>query len=435
MATRRTFLKSSGAAAALLGTMGLAGCSEVEDAVGGGDGGGGTEYSGWLYDPSEVMDTSYEMFGTFSIEDIYANEEHIPDEVFENLEDANDDLSEVGVDLEETSSMTMMGFLEEDFEPASANLTDGGGSAAVSGSFEVDEMEDRVEENNETLPEEQQLEEEDEYEGYSIWVSEYEQEMMNGETRNQSSAIGLSEDNIVSGAMASNDAEAIEAVEEMIDANNGDADTWTDVSDDGDEVISQLGSNTMAMGSLTPDIDTYVGELTGAMEQSEDESSREFAELLDEIADNMVAMGMAMEILGEEYETRFAMVYDESDDAEVEPYEDMIDLIKEENESEVEQPLENVEVSKNGRTIMVTTSGETETLFENAEDSASGSASGSAGASGTAEAGAGSGEDESGGGDGDYSIDLGPNPGSMQFVTPSDVFGTALTEGGLEIGR
>lgn len=429
MATRRTFLKSSGAAAALLGTVGLAGCSEVQDAVpGGGDGGGGTSYSGWLYDPDEVMDTSFEMFGTFSIEDIYANEENIPDEVFDNLEDANDDLDQIGVDLEETSSMTMAAFVEEEPSVRRASSVGGGGSAAVSGSFDVGDIEDRVEENNETLPEEQQLEEEDEYEGYSIWVGEYEEQMMNGETRTQSSAVGLSEENIISGAMGSNEAEAIDAVETMIDANNGNAPKWRDENEHADEVIGQLGSNTMAIGSTTPDIDSYVAEFTAGMEEAEDQMTRDVGELLNDIADNMTAIGMAMEILGEEYETRFAMTYDESDDAETEPYEDMIELIEENNESEVEQPLENVDVSKNGRTIMVTTSGETETLFEEAEDSASGSSSASG--SGTSSAGAG---DDGGDGDTDYSLALGPNPVSMQFAAPTDLVGTPLTEGGIDL--
>ncbi len=190
-------------------------------------------------------------------------------------------------------------------------------------------------------------------------------------------------------------------------------------------MINQLGSNTMAMGSTTPDIDTYVSELTGAAANSQDETTQEAADLTNDIAENLVSMGMAMEILGEEYETRFAMVYEEGDDAETGPYEDMIELIEENNTSEVEQPLENVEVSKNGRTIMVTTTGETETLFENAQESASGSASAS---------GSGSSSDGGGGDDTDYAIGFPVDVATMQVVSLGDIVGAPLSEGGVDVG-
>jgi len=417
MESRRSFLKTSGSAAALLGTMGFAGCSEVENALGGG-GDKGTSYSNWLYDPSDLMDGEFRGFGTFNVQSIYENEEHIPDAVFEDLEESNDQLSEFGVDLEQTSDMTAMGYtgnFDIQNQPSMSEVSSGG-SVAITGSFEVSDMEDAIELANQDVPPEQQLEEDDEYEGYTVYTTSYENQPPQGEPVTQSGTIAMSEDSVVMGGMQSNDAEAREAMELMVDAESGSADRWTDENEDGDELVSQLGSNTMAMGMTLDEeqVDQIMG-MAGFL-VGDDQEAQEALSLVQDVVENMVAIGMAIEINGEEYEARFAMVYDESDNADSGAVEDLFDFLKEQNESDMENPLENVEVSENGRTVMVTTTGDTEELFESATESA--------GAGSSSESGTEQGTED----DTDYAFD------PTMAVSTANIIDAATPGGGVDLG-
>lgn len=362
MATRRNFLKSGGAAATLLGTLGLAGCTEIENALGGG---GGSSYSNWLYDPSELISSEYEAFGTFNVQSIYENREQIPDEVFEDLEEANEELSNFGVDLEETEDMTGIGFsgniLSSFGGSGGMNEVDAGGSVAISGSFDVDDVESAVELANGEVPSDQRLEEDGEYEGYNMWTTVYEQMPPGSENAiSQSAAAALSEENIVVGGMQTAETDesrvvARDAVELMIDTEGGSGTRWKSENDDASEMIDNVGGDTFAMGATLGTLVDFAGNFI------EEES-------VQDVLDGLVAVGVGVDINGETYETNIAMVYGDSEDADTDSYEAFFEYLREQNNSDVEDPFEDIQTSKNGRTIVVTTTGDTAELFESAGD-------------------------------------------------------------------
>lgn len=408
MASRRNFLKSGSAAAALLGTMGLAGCSSIENALGGG--GGSTSYKNWMYDPEELVDSEFVGFGTFNVQTIYENEDQLPDETTEELDDTNEQLSQFGVDLEETDRMTMVGHTGDIINAAMGGAGGGasnlasGGSVAITGTFEPGEVEEAVEMANTTVPEEQQMSDEGEYEGYNMWAASYEQQSTSatGETQSQtvSAAAGLSEESVLMGGMQSNEASAQEAVELMIDTEGGSGTRLTNENDDIKQMVDNVGGSAVAFGvTLSSLVDTF-----GSFIQEE---------AVKDVIDNLVAVGIGTDINGETYETNIAMVYDEAGDASTENYEAFFEYLREQNTSDVEDPLSDIETSKNGRTVVVTTTGDTAELFE---------------ASGT---GTGMGETET-------TADLTPAVvpyDLLSLASPSDIVSSAAPGGGVDVGN
>jgi hypothetical protein len=428
MASRRTFLKSSGAAAALLGTMGLAGCSSIENALGGG-GGGSKSYKNWMYDPNELVATEFVGFASYDVQTIYENEEYIPEEVFEDLEETGEQLSSFGVNLEETQEMVAMGHTSAgiggmsmggggggDSEPPSS-----GGTAAINGSFEPDEIEEGVETLNGSVPESQRMEEDGEYEGYTMWTASYEQttRTATGQTQTQevSAAAALSEETVVMGGMQSNEATGREAVEEMIDAQSGSGTRLSKGDEDmntyAGEIINNASGNSFTMGVTLGDI---VSQFVSFYQMGEGGSSE--LEPVLEVLDGLTAVGIGTDINGETYETNIAMVYEDSDAASTESYEDFFEFVREQNTTEVEDPLEDISTSKNGQTVVVTTTGDTEELFESAEDSASGG--------------------NGGGMEGTAVPDVGATAvpfDVLSFASPSVVVDAATPGGGVDIGN
>lgn len=401
MASRRTFLKSSGAAAALLGTMGLSGCSSIENALGGG-GGSSTNYKNWMYDPEELgISAEFVGFATFNVQAIYENEDQLPDESSEELDNTNEQLSQFGVDLEETDRMTMVGHTGDVMGNAMGGSGSGnipsGGSAAITGSFEPSEIEEAVETANQTVPEDRRMTEGDEYEGYSMWTSSYEQQSMGqSEPQTVSAAAALSEESLVMGGMQANGASAQDAVELMIDTNNGSGTRLTKENDDINEMVKNAGGNAFAMG-------TTLGSLTDTLGMVIQESA------VQDVIDGLIAVGVGTDINGETYETNIAMVYEESDDASTENYEAFFEYLREQNTSDVEDPLEDISTSKNGRTVVVTTTGDTAELFESG---------GSGGMTTTADLGA----------------TVAPYD-VLSLASPADIVSSAAPGGGIDVGN
>jgi len=407
MASRRSFLKSSGAAAALLGTMGLAGCSSIENALGGGDG-GSKSYKNWMYDP-EAMDIDAEFvgFGSFNVQTIFENEDQLPEETQEELDNTGEQLESFGVTLDETERITSVGHTGDILGSAMGGGGGGGsqitsgGSASIVGSFEPEEIEEAVTMANGSVPEDRQLEEGEEYEGYNMWTSSYTPETMGqSEPQMMSTAVGLSEDAVVASGMQSNEAEAIEAAQLMIDTESGSGTRLTNENDDVNEMVSNVGGNAFAMGvTLGSIVDTL-----GAFIQEEP---------VQDVIDGLVAVGLGININGETYETNIAMVYDESDDASTDNYEAFFEYVREQNTSDVEDPLEDIETSKNGRTVVVTTSGDTEELFEETD-------AGSDGSSMTTTA--------------DLGATVAPYD-VLNLASPADIIRSATPGGGIDVGN
>jgi hypothetical protein len=413
MASRRNFLKSSGAAAAVLGTMGLAGCSDLNPLSSGG--GGSKNYKNWMYDPSELVETEFVGFGTFNVQVIFENEDQLPEETVEELDEAGQQLESFGVDLDETERITSVGHTGDVLGNAMSgggggegSLISSGGSAAITGSFETSKIEEAVTSANNSVPENRRLEEDGEYSGYNMWTTSYEQQTASGQTQTVSGAAGLSEDALVASGMQSNEASAREAAELMIDTQSGSGTRLTKENDDVNEMVKNVGGNAFAMGTTLGDL----VETLGMFIQEE---------AVSDVIDGLVAVGVGTDINGETYETNIAMVYGESSDASTENYDAFFEYLREQNTSDVEDPLEDIETSKNGRTVVVTTTGDTEELFSEASDTGSGS-----------------GSTESGSDDGTSTYDIGASVAPydvLSLASPSDIVAAATPGGGVDIGN
>jgi hypothetical protein len=348
--SRRSFLKSGGVAALLTAT-GLAGCTGDANPLGGGGGGGGGNYAGWLYDPTAVLeDADYQGFATMSIADVYGNMDQFPDDVQEGLETFNDELEDV--DLEEMDDMTGIGY---GYPTQAGGGTRGGATAVFSGSFDADDIEDAIDQANEEAgSEENQLEEEDDYEGYSVYTQESSyQPYGSDETVVNSLAVAFDSKYVVVGGMTAGEEQstALDAVETMIDRNNGDADKWTSENDDAKELVNNIGDTTVAAGAIW---DQDLADL--ARGSAEDEVT--------EVLEDLVGAGQASKLKGESVETKVVLVYDDADAADKETVQEFVDYSR--DESDAADELEEPNVSKKGRSIVIKTSAEIETLWENA---------------------------------------------------------------------
>jgi hypothetical protein len=237
-----------------------------------------------------------------------------------------------------------------------------------------------------------------------MWATSYEQQSMGagGETQTQtvSAAAGLSEESLVVGGMQSNEASAQDAVELMIDTESGSGTRLTNEQDDVNEMVKNVGADAFAMGTT---LGSIVDFAAGAIQE----------DAVGDVIDGLVAVGLGTAINGETYETNIAMVYDESGDAETENYEAFFEYLREQNTSDVEDPLEDIETSKNGRTIVVTTTGDTEELFEASETG------GGTGMEGTTA---------------DLSAAVVPFD-VLSLASPADIVSSAAPGGGVDVGN
>ncbi|HKL30436.1 MAG TPA: twin-arginine translocation signal domain-containing protein [Natrialbaceae archaeon] len=331
--SRRSFLKTSGLAA-LLGVVGTAGCLEtVNDAVGSGDESPG--YAKWLYDPTEVHDSDYVGFGTFDLHSIYENEESVPEKMMQQVEKANENVEVV--DLETMQSVTGIayGHPKRDL---------GGGSMVVTGEFDAGKITAEIEEEST-----------DEFEKsthgeYTFYTRTQQRQYAEGDPDTNSATIAVSEDHVVMGGMQAPEASSMDAVSTMLDAEEGDVDSLGEGNEDAGELVSQLGDATLVLGGA---FDT--DPTTMANEGTPDE--------LVEAVDDLVAAGVASDVDGDTVEHTMAFVYEDGDAASTDDVEAVFDNVEEWGDR-AEDQLEDRSVSKDGRTLLVTATGDTEEFFQ-----------------------------------------------------------------------
>jgi hypothetical protein len=250
-----------------------------------------------------------------------------------------------------------------------------------SGSFEADDIEDAIDQANEEAgSEENQLEEEDEYEGYTVFAQESSYEPYGSDvTVVNSAAVAFNSKFIVVGGLTGEEdqARALDAVETMIDRNNGDADKWTKENDDANELVNNIGDTTVAAGAIW---EQDLSDL--ARGNAEDEVT--------EVLEDLVGAGQASKLKSETVETKIVLVYDDKDAADKETVQEFVEYSR--DQSDAADELEEPSVSKKGRSVVIKTSAEIEELWENAN------AGMGVGAGGGGGGGAGSGTTEYGGG-------------------------------------
>lgn len=333
--SRRSFLKTSGLAA-LLGVVGTAGCLEtVDDAIGaGGDTPG---YAQWLYDPAEVYESDYVGFGTFDVQSVYENEGEMPDGMMDRVEKANDEVDFVDLEAMETVTGIAYGYPNRDH---------GGGSMVVSGEFDVDDVTAKIEEES---PETVETRTEGDYTLYTFTTERQHDHEDDGADTN-SATIAVSGEHVLVGGMRAPDATSEDAVTAMIDAESGDVTRLHDGNGDADELVSQLGDATLVMGG------TFDANLTNFTDEATPD------EVVD-VVDDLVAVGAASDVNGDTVEHTMAFVYEDGEAASTDDVEAVLDNVEEWGDRAADQ-LEDRSVSRDGRTVLVSTTGETDEFFE-----------------------------------------------------------------------
>ncbi len=170
--SRREFLKTSSALAAVGLTTGMAGCSDLPIPGDGGDGGGpggtgGGDFANWFYPADTIRDADHYGFSGFGGVGIAENEDEFDEATFSAYESGFDD---------------QFGFLGVDFDEVEFAMTFDSGTASVLTGYEAD-REEVVEEL-----EDEDFEEDDEYEDRTVMVGPDEQV-----------AVGVGDDDIVVG--------------------------------------------------------------------------------------------------------------------------------------------------------------------------------------------------------------------------------------------
>jgi len=331
--SRRSFLKTSGLAA-LLGVVGTAGCLEtVDDAVGGGP----PDYANWLYDPTEVYDSDYVGFGTFDVQTVYENQDELPQGMIDRLDEANEEID--FVDLETMENVTGIAY-------GYPNRDHGGGSMVVSGEFDVDAITAEIEEES---PEAVETRTEGDYTLYTF-TTERQGDDEDDAVDTNSATIAVSGEQVLVGGMRAPDATSEDAVTTMIEAESGDVARLHDENEDADELVSQLGDATLVMGG------TFDANLTNFTDEATPDE-------VVAVVDDLVAVGAASDVNGDTVEHVMAFVYEDGDAASTEDVEAVLDNV-EEMSDRAEDQLEDRSVSKDGRTVLVSTTGETDAFFE-----------------------------------------------------------------------
>jgi hypothetical protein len=220
----------------------------------------------------------------------------------------------------------------------------GGGSMVVTGEFDAGKITAEIEEEST-----------DEFEKstrgeYTFYTRTQQRQHAEGGPDTNSATIGVSEEHVVMGGMQAPDASSMDAVSTMLDAGEGDVDSLGEGNEDAGELVSQLGDATLVLGGA---FDT--DPTTMANEGTPDE--------LVEAVDDLVAAGVASDVDGDTVEHTMAFVYEDGDAASTDDVEAVFDNVEEWGDR-AEDQLEDRSVSKDGRTLLVTATGDTEEFFQ-----------------------------------------------------------------------
>ncbi|MFC6990880.1 twin-arginine translocation signal domain-containing protein [Haladaptatus sp. GCM10025707] len=353
MASRRNFLKAGGATFALASIGSLAGCTQLEDI--GGNAGGPPSYSTWLYDPEAVLNVDNHLFASLNVQSFYENEEQLPPELFEGLEELDNEID--SVDVKAMKHVTAIGYAETDFSR-------GGMSMVVSGKFNgkaiVDEIEAEMENSGEELSKST-------YEGYTLYSYEtpYGYGMSGESEAVMSGTLAVGDENLLLGMLLDADVRAETTIKQMVQSDAGDVERYYDANDNARTLMMELGDATMAIG-----LNLEVSLLKDWVPDEEKE--------IKAVLDDLEAMGWGATINGETTENKIVLVYDEEEAASAENVEALIERMKEESE-EFEENTAEITVSKDGRAVVVTTDVDTKSLWEDLEETDGGFMGGSGG--------------------------------------------------------
>ena len=346
--TRRTFLQSSGLAAAL-GVSGLAGCNSLlgDDAAGG-------AFGDWQYDPSVLTATPNVVFGGMNYGQFYEMRDELPPSMQESFEvDQSEDSPVSPEDFEQ-----IVGVAGGDIQPPQQGGMGMGsmglvGSVAITGSFDRQALVDEVESEGE-------VSQSGEYEGYAVYeVPDFGETPMGGvgQDYDGTATVGVGDSAVVAGlSMAQGgevDASGRAAAETMIDASAGNADRLSATTGPAQNVQGRVNDMLMAVGAeVDPDLVGFYQEQMGmTMGQ------------MSSMLNGLRAGGLGADVDPETTSYKFVLVYESASAAEESGITEIFD---EESASQYEEQegIESVSVSQDGEAIVAEIAGDTQTLLE-----------------------------------------------------------------------
>lgn len=338
--SRRTFLKASGAAALL----GLSGCTGVLRSDDGLDEDGPPGYTTWLYDPKALLGVDTRGFASYDVQSVLDRRDELPEDPFENLDEANERIE--AVDLEEIEHLSLVGGGETDYSRY-------GVSFVVEGSFDVEAIRSELESEGEGMEYETGS-----YQGYDLYYGEQESAYSS-----QSSAVALSGDAVVFGMVEDEEVTGRAAAEAMIDADGGSRAGYYDESEYARILVDAMGDATFVMGA-----EFDLG--SGVRDRIQDERARALSE-------GLAAAGMTGTLGAETTDYEFVLAYEEGTDVPEESAQALVDEAREQSPEAFEH-VEDVSIRSGDRTLTVTTTVQSEELFDGFSDMGvmSGSATG-----------------------------------------------------------
>jgi len=296
--TRRAMLRRSLATAGAGAIIGAAGCSSLPNPLG-----GGASYANWLPVPDDVSDSDHYSFSYINMNAVESNEDAFDDDsvdpsTFEGFWDPLD------LDWEDTSSVITLGFGRFGF-----------GGLVVEADYNRDDQISELEDED--------YDEDSEYEGFTIMLSENEERAI---ALNGNAAV------LTSATDSSGDTGDTDRVEAVIDAKRGNEDRYGDDSEDMSLLLDRLGGGTFVNGRT--------------MEESDDDNPEGGR------FDAMVARGSRTKVNGETAKQKWVVVYDSEDDVDTGDLEDWVD----ENDGGGDQfdDVSDLSYNQNGRTGIIT---------------------------------------------------------------------------------
>lgn len=296
--TRRDVLRRGAAAIGAATIAGNAGCMGF---LGGGSG----SYSSWLPETGTIGDSDHYDFTKLNLQAFAEDEDEFDDENV-NFEGFEDTWAPADVDWDDVSMLLRFN-----------------GISIVQADFETEDVVDDLEDED--------YDEEEEYEGYKLMLGPDETSM---------AAVG--DGTLVLAGMGSRGGvrEPQDAVEDIIDTENGDEDRYEEDSDDFDELTDELGDDDIVSGSTMEPADETVEE-RGQFE-------------------NQVAQGETLDVNGDETDGTWVLVFEDEDDVDVDDVEDWVEASQDQG-GEFEN-WDDVEVSESGRNVVVEATADTDEI-------------------------------------------------------------------------
>lgn len=339
---RRSFVKATGAGA-VLATTGLAGCNGFL----GGGGAGGSARS-WQYDPSTLAETETRFFGSMDYAGMYQSRDSLPESMQESFAPTED----APIDPADVDLLTGVGGAQMSQQGDSGAFY---GSAALTGSFDGEALASEVESEGDA----QQT---GEYEGYTLYETSDMGETGFGMSQLQGSGTAAVGDTavVVGVSVAQNTDVSVtgeDAVRASIDASNGNAALLHDNSQHATQLSSQLGDATMVVG----------GEVDPALV---DAAGQDESDMAGQVTSGIRAGGFGVDIDGDTTTFTFVGIYESAQRAEDSGVVGLAEGFS--AQFEQQEGVNSIDANQDGSAVVVTVTGDTETIFEAGESQATG---------------------------------------------------------------